>query len=35
LDQAMQEGYITNEQRQLLDSWNGDPEAWSNKINQA
>jgi orotate phosphoribosyltransferase len=35
LDQAMQEGYITNEQRQLLDSWNGDPQAWSDKFNQS
>lgn len=29
LDQAMQEGYITEDQRILLDSWNGDPQAWS------
>ena len=35
LDQAMQEGYITNEQRQLLDSWNRDPQAWSDKFNQS
>ena len=33
LDQAMQEGYITKDQRVLLDSWNGDPQAWSDKFN--
>ena len=34
LDQAMQEGYITPEQRTLLDSWNSDPQAWSDKFNE-
>jgi orotate phosphoribosyltransferase len=34
LDQAMQEGYITVEQRSLLDSWNRDPQGWSDKFSQ-
>jgi len=34
LDQAMQEGYITAEQRSLLDSWNRDPQGWSDKFSQ-
>ena len=34
LDQAMQEGYITPEQRTLLDSWNSDPQAWSDNFNE-
>jgi orotate phosphoribosyltransferase len=33
LDQAMQEGYITEDKRVLLDSWNRDPQAWSDQFN--
>ena len=29
LDQAIQEGYITGEQRSALDAWSMDPKAWS------
>lgn len=29
LDQALQEGYLTEDQRVFLDLWNADPEKWS------
>ena len=29
LDQALQEGYLTEDQRILLNQWNADPEKWS------
>lgn len=32
LDQASEEGYLNEEQRQLLDAWNSDPVAWSERF---
>jgi len=29
LDQALQEGYLNNKQRIMLDDWNQDPKGWS------
>lgn len=29
LDQALQEGYLTESQRSMLNDWNRDPEGWS------
>lgn len=32
LDQASEEGYLNEEQRQLLNAWNSDPIAWSERF---